>query len=232
MSELTQWNPNKRLMILANALRSTTDFLNKPGKIAGIGLGDLITGQAGSWVEDRAYGTPMTQGTGFARQLTNKEGLLDTAFLPGVGTAAAILRKGVPKVIPTRIDLDKRATMGNLGKGAAVAGMTTVAPGLIVDALRAGSKEVPSVAAKFPAKLLKARAELATDIRQMLDEFGIDYHMVDELKLSPDEAEKFVAIKAKQDAAKAIGEYSDEADADLFDLRNAIIDKYKWGDPQ
>lgn len=163
MSDLTQWNPNERLQIIANALRGTTEFLNKPGKLFGIGLGDLITGKSGDWVEDRAYGMPITEGTGFARQLTNKEGLLDTAFLPGVGALTGALRKGAPAVAKTAIDISKRDVLSNLGKGAVLIGTTAVSPNLVVNALKdigkvVGKEAIPTISKGTATSLLELKA--------------------------------------------------------------------------
>ena len=125
---------------IADALRYGKDKLNSPGKIWGIGAGDLLMGGAPEMMDNASYGqSPFSHGSGMTTKMD--PGLLDAALLPGMGTATSLLRKGgsalATQAAPAAVDMSRRAALKGIG---ALGAGTVLAPSLAEHAVSALNK--------------------------------------------------------------------------------------------
>jgi len=217
MSDFTQWKPNDRLQMLAEALRSTTKFLNNvkvPSTvplIGGTGLGDVTTGTSGNLFEHMAYGDPILNHNANEGMFKDPQAVVDTAFLPGIGSVVGALRKGSQASVNMGLDMGRRAAMGNLGKAAALAGTTTIAPTMALDALKGlekvvGKEAVPIVA-KTITKFSPFRLGLGHSLASVANDFGgeIPVHFDEIIK----QAKLQVPHLSDEQAAQAIERLAD-----------------------
>lgn len=173
-------SPIPRNMIgpVADALRGGKDFLNKPGKLMGIGLGDLVMGQAPEMLDNASYGqSPFSHGKGLTTKMD--PGLVDAALLPGIASIPALLRKGgqaAAQAVPAAVDMGRRAAMGNIGKGAVAAGMTASSIPHVISALKS-APAAKAIAAEAVPLAVKAEAGLSARTLAGLSKILKDIHM-------------------------------------------------------
>ena len=241
MSDFTQWKPNDRLQMLAEALRGTTSFLNKakipesvPG-IGGIGLGDVTTGTSGNMFERMAYGEPMLNHNANEGMFKDPQSIVDSAFLPGVGSLVGALRKGGTKVVQTGLDTGRRAAMGNMGKGVLAAGAATVAPTMVLDALRGGAKAIRKEAVPVATKLankVHLERSLFEDAAQHISSMGGDFHALKPGIVSDADLLEYKAITDELAKHKTAGTYDYDLEMQHIDKLNDMIDKHMWHVPE
>lgn len=234
MSEFTQWNPNERLMVIANALRGTTDFLNKarlpesvPG-IGGLGFGDITTGKSGDLFKSMAYGEPILNHSANEGMFKDPGAVMDTAMLPGIGTLASVLRKGGVKAAQTGIDAGRRAAIGNLGKGAAVAGAAAITPLALVDALRAvpkglGKELVPAISKAVVKRMTAPELALATKQLQNFMDHGLERELTHEL-VSPELISKAHTVAANAKELEGLSKYANLSELDPLGYHAYLAD--------
>lgn len=236
MADLTQWEPNPRLKMLADALKSTTRVLNTASVptsvpfVGGLGLGDLTTGTSGNLFERWAYGDPVLNHNANEGMFKDPQAVLDTAFLPGLGTASSLLRKAPQAILTASEAAAKRSTLGLLGKSATAA---MLAPALLTGLERVVPKKAAALARKevlpFGIKSVEhdaLRAGLRGDMFQYLNDAGQSGRLVDASKFTPAELQAYKELRAMQEKHTAEGKYF-PPDRDQ-DLMNSIIDKHNW----
>lgn len=158
---------------IADTLSGGRELLNRPGKVAGMGLGDLIIGDADKPFESLSYGGSVRNRSLGGSLNDQMPGVLDAALLPGAASLVAALRKGGTRiaetVAPKAVDMGRREALTKMGKGAAVAGAAAVSPTVAIDLLRSGAKVVAPEAVSVAAKTGVSAASRLAAIKVMKD---------------------------------------------------------------
>lgn len=237
---------NKALGLIASLAGKAKEGLNAPGKIAGVGLGDLVMGQAPEFLDDYSYegSKAFTGAGGIGGTSRPKEGMVDLAMLPGAAGLAQALRRAPsavakvaqnPSIIPETVDAGRRAFMG---KTAALGAGAALAPEMLVQALRAfPSKAAPTVAkaaARAASFSLADAAALSKAFgKQMIELTGGHYGGGSAEAIAPERLAELVTAVQKDIPGLArdkiddmvLGRGGKETTKQTYDEAQAIIDK-------